>query len=322
MAIAYMQKIFEIEDLGELERYLATQKSTDIRERLFDEFLRYAEYKNATEWNKAVRLCEALAIVGWGTHEALQAGRGKFFNGNPETGFYNKFDKPRFVNAIWSKRKSGLTMENGRTSYFQSPDLEDKPSVLSDYPINECIQDITLLNQRNWIPHAPVLITRGISNCYPSSKAAIDSIYTDLQPALKKQMRPEIYGNAIDTIIINCRFSYFDNPHCKTNHIIADEKLNIKQADFDLELLKLYSKQEIKHNGYYLRNRYEYGSLRNGIFHVNIYFEKELGDIDERAQKRKIAFHIDEALRTIVEKLKKKNLIMILILCCRIFNKS
>ncbi|GHV01936.1 hypothetical protein AGMMS49521_2970 [Campylobacterota bacterium] len=66
---------------------MATQNSAEIREKLFDEFLRYAEYKNASEWNRAVRLCECLAIIGWGTHEALQAGRGKFYNGNPETAF-------------------------------------------------------------------------------------------------------------------------------------------------------------------------------------------------------------------------------------------
>ena len=71
------QKIFEIEDLKELEEFLQSQSEIEqLRERLFAEFLKYADYKNAGEWNKAVRLCESLAIIGWGNHEALEALRG------------------------------------------------------------------------------------------------------------------------------------------------------------------------------------------------------------------------------------------------------
>ncbi len=54
------QKIFEIEDLKELEEFLQSQSEIEqLRERLFAEFLKYADYKNAGEWNKAVRLCES-----------------------------------------------------------------------------------------------------------------------------------------------------------------------------------------------------------------------------------------------------------------------
>ena len=63
-----MEEIFEIEDLKELEEFLQSQSDVEqLRERLFAEFLKYADYENAGEWNKAVRLCESLAIIGWGT---------------------------------------------------------------------------------------------------------------------------------------------------------------------------------------------------------------------------------------------------------------
>ena len=105
------QKIFEIEDLKELEEFLQSQSEIEqLRERLFAEFLKYADYKNAGEWNKAVRLCESLAIIGWGNHEPVEALRGQFFNGNPATCFQNKFGETRFVDAIWSKRVNGFTM--------------------------------------------------------------------------------------------------------------------------------------------------------------------------------------------------------------------
>ena len=228
------QKIFEIEDLKELEEFLQSQSEIEqLRERLFAEFLKYADYKNAGEWNKAVRLCESLAIIGWGNHEPVEALRGQFFNGNPATCFQNKFGETRFVDAIWSKRVNGFTMEQGRTSYCFSPDdPNQKQSVFWEYEIKEDIQDIRLESQRNWIPKNPVWIKRTIGNCYENSKVVIESVDKELKPELDRRMRPEIYGRAINRIIINCSYSYYDHDHCKTNYIIADEKLKLKQKDF------------------------------------------------------------------------------------------
>ena len=302
-----MNEIFSIENLEALELFLFEKDTDELREKLFADFLRYADYKNVTEWNKAVRLCECLAIIGWGKYEAVQAVRGKFYNGNPETAFYNKFLQPRFVDAIWSKRKDGLTMEQGRTTYHHSPCVPDKPTIEWEYPVKECIEDLELANQRNWIPRAPIYLTRAISNCYENSKAVIDSIGTDLVPELNSKMTPEKYGRAINIIRFELAFSYSD-PGSKTNFIIADEKLNLKQKDFYPTLLTMYKKSEIEKNGFYLRNRYEYDSFRNGVYGVTIHFEKELSEMEHSAQKQKIGFHIEEALSGVIEKLRKKKL--------------
>lgn len=239
-------------------------------------FLQYADYKNADEWNKAVRICECMAIIGWANHEPVEAVKGVFFNGNPQTAFRNKMGDYRFVDAIWSHRKDGLTMEQGRTSYHYSPEVKDKPTLLWDYPVDEDIQDLKLEKQRNWIAKNPILITRGISNCYESSKSVIESIANDLQKQLDSKMQPEKYGNAINRIVFHCSYSYFDNDSCKANYIIADEQLKLKKANFYPELLKMYSKEEIERNGYFLRNRCEYGSFNaeTGIIKVIIHFER------------------------------------------------
>ena len=302
-----MNEIFSIEDLTELENFLSKQNADEIREKLFAEFLKYSDYKNATEWNKAVRLCECLAIVSWGNYEPVQAVCGTFFNGNPMTDFYNKFGQERFVSAIWSKRKNGLTMESGRTFYSQSPDFPDKQTD-KNYPACECIEDVKLADQRNWIPRSPVYISRTTSNCYENSKAVIESLGSELRNNLEHNMTPQLYGRAINFIGFNLSFSYYDHDHCKTNYIIADPKLNLKQKDFYPLLLTMYPKKEIEKNGYYLRNRYEYGSFRDGKFRVNIKFEKELSEMEHYAQKQKISFHIEEALSVVIDKLKKKKL--------------
>lgn len=304
-----MNQIFDIETLDKLEEYLSKQDQKSLREKLFSELLIYVDYKNVSEWNKAVKICESLTIIGWGEHEPLQAVKGIFFNGNPTTLFVNKFRKPFFVDAIWSKRKNGYTMEPGRTTYHQSPLFPNKNTILHDYPVTEDIQDLTLNNQRNWIPANPILITRSISNCYESSKSVIESIEKELQPELDTKMKPEKYGPIVNRIIFNCSYS-FDDFGCKTNYIIADEKQNLKSKDFYPELLKMYSKKEIESNGYFLRNRYEYGpfKLDTGVIKITIHFEKELADLDFISQKEKISEHISESLNTVIDKLKKKKL--------------
>ena len=125
-----MTEIYTIDDLKDLKLFLESQSNKDkLRENLFAEFLRYADYKNVSEWNKAVRLSESLAIIGWGNYEPLEALRGMYFNGNPMTFFLNKFGECRFVDAIWSKRTTGFTMEQGRTSYHFSPNQIDKKQL-------------------------------------------------------------------------------------------------------------------------------------------------------------------------------------------------
>lgn len=306
-----MNKIYTIEDLKELEGYLLLQDTEKIREELFTEFLKYSDYKNASDWNKAVRLCESLAIVGWGKYESLEAIKGMFFNGNPMTFFCNKFGEARFVDAIWSKRKDGYTMEQGRTSYCTSPDQRDeKVTILWDYPVKEDIRDLKLESQRNWIPKNPVWIERTISNCYENSKAVIESVEKDLQQNLNSKMRPEKYGRAINRIILNCSYSYYDHAHCKTNHIIADDALKLKHKDFYPTLLTMFSKKEIEENGYYLRNRFEYGPFRadTGKVKIVINFEKEFSELSHAEQKLKLSEYILTALDTVIVKLKKKKL--------------
>ena len=54
-----MNEIYAITSLSELEDFLHSQNSIEnIREKLFVAFLKYADYKSVSEWNKAVRLCE------------------------------------------------------------------------------------------------------------------------------------------------------------------------------------------------------------------------------------------------------------------------
>lgn len=307
-----MKKIFEIEDLTELELYLDSNIEIEtIRKDLFLEFLKYSDYKNVTEWNRAVRLCECLAIVGWGNYEPLEAIRGVFFNGNPNTYFLNRKGEPRFVDAIWSKRTTGFTMEQGRTSYTASPDdPTQKPTINWDYEVKEDIEDLALQSQRNWIPKNPIWIDRTVGNCYENSKDFLKSVDEELNKDLQLNMQPEKYGRAINRIVLNCSFSYYDNGGCKTNYIISDKDKKLSSQQAWEELHTMYSDEEIRENGYFLRNRFVYGPFRSdtGRIVTKIHFDKQFSEMSTNSQKEQFSQYITIALNTIVSKLKKKKI--------------
>ena len=64
-----MDEIYSLDSIADLECFLSPKPKPSTRKKLIRQFENYAFYKNAEQWNKAVRLCEALAIVGWGDWE-------------------------------------------------------------------------------------------------------------------------------------------------------------------------------------------------------------------------------------------------------------
>jgi hypothetical protein len=305
-----MTEIYQIDDLKKLEVFLKSVKDADkLRKMLFKEFLKYADYKNVTDWNKAVKLCESLAIIGWGNYEPIEALKGKYFNGNPMTFFINKFGECRFVDAIWSKRTTGYTMEEGRTSYHFSPNqIDNKQTLLWNYETKEYIQDVKFKSQSNWIPKNPIWFERTISNCYENSKEVIESIKKDLQFDLNEKMRPEKYGNTINRIVINHCHSFYDNANCKENFLITESEIKLSSQKAWEDLHKMFPKSEIKKHGYLLRNRFEYGPFRSdtGRINITIYLERAFSRLSHQEQKEKFSEYVLIGLNTLISKLKKK----------------
>lgn len=303
-----MDKIYQIDDLQLLQDYLLRFPDIDrLRACLLSEFFNYASYRNVTEWNMAVRLCECLAVVGWGAHEPLEAVRGVCYNGNPNTFFVNRYRKPRFFDAAWSKRKEGLAIDYSQSFLYGSGDNDSPETAVQDKTIG-APQDIKLGCQRNWIAKNPICLTRGIANCYDTSRDVIESMEKWLNPELDRRMRPELYGNALNRIILNCSFSFYDNDHCKTNYIIADDSLKLKKKDFYSVLLGMFSEKEINDNGYYLRNRFSYGPFRpdTGTVRVAIVFEKEFSRLPPLRQKQVMSEYFIQAVGQCAKRLMKK----------------
>lgn len=303
-----MNKIFEISGIEELRMFLMELPDISItRERLYAMFLEHSRYSNATEWNEAVRICEALAITGWGDHEPVEATRGVYFNGNPNTYFLNRDARPLFMDAVWSVRKDGVAIDLG-LSFFHDPAGCGGAVPVAGAAAFGPTQNVALRSQRNWIPKNPIRITRGLANCYETSRPLIESLEKELTPALNRRMRPMLYGSDVDAIRLNISFSFYDNYHCKTNYIIADEAWKLKPKDCHARLLEMYTQKEIEDNGYYLRNRFTYGPFRKatGTARVGIVLEKEFSQQTLQRQKHLLSEYLLHAVEHTAERLAPK----------------
>jgi len=280
-----------------------------MREILYLEFLKYTTYSGAGKWNRAVRLCECLAVTGWGDHEALETVCGVYFNGNPETYFINRHGEVRFLSCVWSKRKDGFVIDPALSFIHSADGIPGTSTPLSPVAVNSAeTQNLKLASQCNWIAKNPICITRGLANCYENSKSLIDNIENHLKPMLSRHMRPELYGAALNRIILNCSFSFFDNDHCKTNYIIADPSLKLKQKDFYGVLLTMFSREEIERQGYFLRNRFSYGPFRSdtGCTSIGIVFEKEFSQQPHSRQKEQLCAYLMQEVSHTANRVRSK----------------
>lgn len=294
-----IERIYEIEGLDELADYLKSfDDDAALTELLYERFLSFANYSTAEQWNKAVRLCECLAITGWGAHQGVEAHVGKYFNGYPNTFFITPDNEVLYLDAVWMRRDGGYVIDTHRSMLKSMPDAEICSEVCCDTSFD---------SQRNRLAKCPVQIVRYLANCYPSSADVVNSIMTELNPMLLRQLRPQVYGNLINRIYINCALSYYDNSHCKTNYIIADEKQKIRKSDYYSTLLSMYDVEEIEREGLYLRPRFDIGPLRkdSGNINVTIVFEREFSELTTTRQKEVMASYFIEALRRIATRQRK-----------------
>ena len=121
-----LKTLTELDSLNDLERFVNSQSEKPLRRILFTLFDDRAEYRNARDWAEVVRICEALAIIGWGKRERVDAICERQEN-QWQTQFLAANGDYRFLNGNWTKRKAGFQLHN--PEYYVSPDRPDKPAV-------------------------------------------------------------------------------------------------------------------------------------------------------------------------------------------------
>lgn len=217
--------IFEIDSLDELTGYLKALPAGKTRRQLKKLFFENVRYQNLSQWNRTVRLCEALTIVGWGDLEPVQAIHTKFDNGCPWTKLRNRYWDYRYIDAWWSKRKDGVMMTDRRIEDHGSDDL---PARLCRKPFVPTFEKEhgTFKSQRNWISRSPICVWRTLTMCYESSAVLMDSA-KKLDAKLHSEMRPEVYGQEIDQLRFYYHLSYGEPDYASANNfVIQDDDKN------------------------------------------------------------------------------------------------
>ena len=64
---------WQYEDLAALQAHLLSADEPWVRAQLLQQFADLKTYRNAEEWNRLVRVCEGLRMVGWGEAEPVEA---------------------------------------------------------------------------------------------------------------------------------------------------------------------------------------------------------------------------------------------------------
>jgi hypothetical protein len=202
-----------------------------VRRSLFDELAKVIEYDDAHEWGMAVRICEALAIVGWGDHERVDAICG--FNGDCwETRFVNGADEYRFRQGGWTKRKAGWVLVN--PEYYASPDFPDIPSksweefAHVEFPAVACAK---LASQRNCQKQMPFVM--GLFGDFGPVSRCVESLKSELTARLMRSMRPAEYGDALDRFYMTL---HCPHPGAKFSPGLKIGAWKSKQRSFECDL--------------------------------------------------------------------------------------
>ncbi len=249
-------------DLSELEEYLNSFPKNKALNELTKAFYKYSTYKNLQEWNKAVRLCESLTILGWKELIPVEAHKSRFFNGNPYTGFYDKNGEERYQSAIWSKRKSGFTIEPERTYQFTNT-LPTRAVAIKKIKID--IQNGKFNSQRNWIGKNPIRPYIYLMNAFPELKY-IQGKIGNLKEYLDEELNGSDYGNSFNYFSISCNIS---SPF--TEYIIIPESGNVKKGNNNMKI----NTPKFKFNRF---------TKKNGTYSIDYYISKEFGIRDKRQQ--------------------------------------
>jgi hypothetical protein len=167
-----------------------------LRTAFLKQFAAVSEYADANEWSRAVAVCEALAVVGWGKRERVDAIA--HFNGDCwETYFINANGDKRFLEARWSKRKKGWQLFN--PEYHWSPDGPKAPDRdWREYRSTACLPVALgrLPSQTNYQRQPPIVMGMfggldPVSLCVARLKAELDGL-------LVQHLRPNEYGPGLE----------------------------------------------------------------------------------------------------------------------------
>lgn len=270
-----LNDLYQFETIEQLTARIQQEPSpASLRQALFAEYDRYFHYTNIEQWNKLVRICEALRIVGWGEREPVEAVAEKWINGSFYSGLRNRtFTTVEGTSKGWSKRGDSFVLDDGHD--------------LANYGIS------ALATQRNPLPKNPLRLVES-GNYQRSAQLFVDSL-DELRNQLDYDMRQDMYGDDFGYLGIYCWFSHHD-----------DDEPSVRYEYF-------HSEEDVPPNftsEYYIRPRLQVGKLAKSRGQLKLeitrHFTRQEGELPIEAQKEMFKQDMMEMVGILDEKLKKK----------------
>lgn len=269
-----MTEIYNINNLDELSIYLKGKDREQARIWLLSQFDILYDYKNIKEWNKLVRVCEALRIVGWGEREPLEAKAERWINGSFYTSLMNQYFEIKDEQG-WRKLKDSYVLENG-----------DDVTYYAGYEFK---------SQRNLLPKSPLRWMK--SGNYQKSVQPLYESLDSLKEMMIHELQPEKYGEKFSYIGIFMFFSHHDDEH---------ETVRSEYFHSEDEVPKGFEGK------YYIRPKYKLGRIvnQNGTYHIKVerHFSRKFGELPLCEQKKIVSADFLYYIQYVSDKLKKKKI--------------
>jgi hypothetical protein len=230
-------------------------------------------YTGAHSWNRLVCICEALAEVGWGEMERMDAVC--LYGGDGwDTRLINNRREQRLLWGWWGKRKAGWRLLTSRI--YASPGFPD--AMATDYvrltaPYND-EKAQRLFTQRNYQRQRPVGL---ILYCGTNKVSEITSAWLRvLELAMRETARPDLYGEPLEHLYVSI--------HCPVSEDELNPRLEI--GAFNVRLRSFYSKLYISSDFGKLSIPEQWDYLRTQI-------HKAIDAAEAKLNKRKLPYRFD-----------------------------
>ena len=270
-------EIYSAPDITHLTTLLFTLPTVEIRQALLQEYDAQFDYKNIRDWNKLVRTCEALAIIGWGEREPVEAFAAKWLNGTYYTHLQDRFFENKSERG-WSKMKD--------TYVLYEPDADK-----TDYGITQ------LPSQQNPLERSPIRLTTIIRNKQSSVVPFWEAVQA-LQQRMNRALRPQLYGNTFSYILFVLSFSNHDDEY---------ETVRLEYFHDEADAPK-----NLPYN-HYIRPRLKTGKLSLSKHELKLsfdrYYTRAFGELPLKEQKEIMATELIEVVDVLADKLKKKKIV-------------
>jgi len=265
-----IQTIWDTESLTDLKATLDVANTDALRLKLLETLDPLLDYRNMRDWNRVVRLCEALALIGWGERTALEANRSKAINGAWKTHIQNRYFEPH-SERYW----------RSKAHYF----------ILEDGPDDHDYGETTLASQRNPLSKAPIRWV--LSGNSERSDPQLFWALQDLRLQIIERLSSDDYGDGFSFLGLQFNFSRHDDPYVKEEYYNSESDVPADQT------LK-----------YWIKPRLKLGRLtqKNGYWHVrgDRNFTRAFAEKTLPEQKTILAEDFENALTIAKGKLKKK----------------